>query len=315
MGSGKRSSAVGMGGPWVPITMMIGAACSYGVISTVLKLAYRHGFLTVEVTSAQYDIACVMVWLVAACWRSNKTVRGRQLPLLACIGLLGAGTSYAYYFALTRLPASLAIVLLFQFTWMVPVMDMIVHRHWLRRRQTAGVVLILVGTVLAVGLGRHGSSGFSLWGVMLGLASGLCYGLQLFLAGYMDDESSPALQSALMVTTSAIVATAVSWPKWIWNGRLWHGLWLWGGLAALFAQVIPMLLIAMSIPRIGGRMAGVFGAAELPTAVVFAAVLLGERVTAEQWAGSAIILLGIVVSEWLDFKPKNGLNREVTENE
>lgn len=283
---------------WLSITWMLAAACSYGVVSTILKLAYHHGLHTRMLTASQYDIACVLLWAIAGLWPKGGRIRKRQWVLLAAIGVCGAGTSFSYYFALTVLPASLGIVLLFQFTWMVPLMDLMVHRRWPTPARWLGLAFIVAGTFLAVGLG--GSGGLRqvpLWGILCGVLSGLCYGLQLFLSGYLDEDSSPALRSALLITFAAIFADCVAPPTWLFDLRIWHSLWLWALLAALFAQVIPMLLMSIAIPRIGGRMAGVLGAVELPAAVILAWLLLHERVAAEQWFGTLLILGGMSISE------------------
>lgn len=277
--------------------MMILAACSYGALSTVLKLSYAHGQGVRDMTAAQYDIAFVILWAMSL-GRIRRTRFGRnQFLILAGVGLCGTGSTFAYYYSLTVLPASLAIVLLFQFTWMVPVIDMVVRKKGLDAVKWIGLCLILVGTVLAVGVGREAWSHFSLWGYVCGFLAGLGYAIQLYLTEYLSPQTSPVVRSAIIITIAAIATAFIAPPTWILNATRLPGLLFWGLLAALLGQVIPMILISVSIPRIGGRMASVLGAAELPTAVIFAWIVLREAVATLQWAGVLLILAGMMVSE------------------
>ncbi len=277
--------------------MMILAACSYGALSTVLKLSYAHGQDVRDMTAAQYDIAFVILWIMSLA-RLRRTRFGRsQFLILAAVGLCGTGSTFAYYYSLTALPASLAIVLLFQFTWMVPVIDMAVRRKWLGVPKWVGLALILGGTLLAVGVGREAWGHFALWGYVCGLLAGLGYAVQLYLTEYLSAESSPIVRSAVIITIASIATAFIAPPTYVFKAAFLPGLLLWGLVAALLGQVIPMVLISVSIPRIGGRMASVLGAAELPTAVIFAWIVLKEAVTALQWSGVVLILVGMIVSE------------------
>lgn len=305
--------------PWYAILMLI-AGSSYGIVSALMKSAYGQGFVVADLTNAQYLFALIALWPIALIWRKGRPVSARQWGLLALIGLAGAGTSYTYYVSLTRLSASLAIVLLFQFAWIVLLMDAVVTRRMPAVEKLLGIVLIVIGTILAVGLlgtvgihsathpGHPGTFGLldsaPLWAILLGLSSAVFYSLTLYLSAYVDMHSSPVLRSAITLTVSGLAMAAVFSPVHFYTVSLWHGLWFWGILVAVFSQILPMLLMYISIPRIGGRMAGVLGSIELPVAVLVAHLVLSEPVTMARWLGVALILAGIVVSEWRVIRPK-----------
>jgi drug/metabolite transporter (DMT)-like permease len=283
--------------PWFALLVLL-AGSSFGLVSTVMKFAYRYGFTVQDVTDGQYLIAAVLLWGITLVWPRGKRVTNQQWLLLGALGLAGAGTSYAYYRALTLLPASLAIVLLFQFSWIVLLMDILVTRRLPSLQKWLGVVMITVGTILAVGLLQGGLGSFPLWAVGLGVLSALFYSCTLYLSAYVKTESSPALRSAITVTVSTIAICCIFPPSSSMVHALPRGLWVWGLLAALFSQVIPNLLMLIAIPRTGGRMAGVLGSIELPVAVLVAHVMLNEVISLAQWIGVILILAGIFVSEW-----------------
>ncbi|WP_188882657.1 EamA family transporter [Alicyclobacillus cellulosilyticus] len=229
--------------------------------------------------------------------------RGRGWMVLGVLGLSGAECTYTYYTAVQFLPASFAIVLSFQFSWMVLVIDALVRRYWPRRDQWLGAAAICAGTVLAAGLLEHpgvwhGPGMWPLGAVLLGLASALGYAVNLYVAGYADATVPPALRTAVVITCSTLITFLLIHPGVHFADRLGQGLWMWGLIMALTSQVIPTWLLLTAVPNIGGRMAGVLGAIELPVAVAAAHALVGEPVSAGRWMGVVLILAGIVVSEW-----------------
>jgi drug/metabolite transporter (DMT)-like permease len=292
---------------WYAFLVLL-AGCSYGIVSPLIKLAYQHGFNTMQVTNAQYGFAAVMLWIGALFWRKGGPIPKRQWGLLIALALAGAGTSIFYYESLNQLPASLGIVLLFQFSWMVMMMDIIVTRRWPSLTKWLGILFIFIGTLLAVGLFESSWQNISFGAVAFGLLSAVCYALTLYLSGYVDTSTSPAMRSAVVVTISAVAVMLVFHPTYLVSGAIGRGLWFWGLLVALFSQVFPMMLMLIAIPKTGGRMAGVLGSIELPVSVTASHLILAESVNWEQWIGVGLILAGIVVSELL------GLRRQVLES-
>ncbi|MCL6454151.1 MAG: EamA family transporter [Alicyclobacillus sp.] len=328
------------------LLVLLAGAC-YGLISPILKIAYAHGFSAAEATDAQYLIGTAGLWLLVpmghrltgvrllrrARARQSRSAAGmrsptgsnpasvggrtqsqptrprgwRQWSLLTLIGLAGAGTSYTYYNALRYLPASLAIVLLFQFTWMVVVMDILVTRRWPGLQRTVGTAVIVLGTFLAVGVFGQSLHGFPAWTLLFGLLAALCYALTLYLSAFVDPATSPYIRSASMVSIGTAAILCAFPPVFLFQRALWHvhtalELLLWGFLMALLSQILPPILMMVAIPKTGGRMAGVLGSIELPVAVVSAWLILGEHVAPLRWLGVALILAGIVCSEW----PRSG---------
>ncbi|WP_431308653.1 EamA family transporter [Alicyclobacillus fastidiosus] len=123
---------------------------------------------------------------------AGARIRGKQWWLILGIGLANAAVSYCYYQALTVLPASFGIILLFQFAWMTVVMDIIVKRKWPSATKWVGLAIIFLGTGLAVGMKRGEWQHMPLWAVGLGLLSALSYAINLYLSEYNDPAVSPS---------------------------------------------------------------------------------------------------------------------------
>lgn len=279
------------------ICVLLGGSC-YGLISPFVKMAYGAGFSAADVTSSQYVWAMVMLIVIALFQvRHVRRIGKRDWWMLAILGVLSTGTSIFYYLSLTYLPASLAIVLLFQFTWVVMLIDYLVTKQKPTPGKWSALVLILFGTVFAVDLLHSQWSNISAVGLLLGLLSSVTYGGFLYLTGYVKSDASPFVKSAVIAVVSTLTVFFVFPPKFLWNGTLPQGLWVWAMIIGTLGQVAPPVFFNIGIPRIGGSLAAVLGAIELPVAVVAAFLILGEQVAGVQWLGIALILGGIVVSE------------------
>ncbi|WAH36643.1 EamA family transporter [Alicyclobacillus dauci] len=279
--------------------MMLVAGASYGFVSPLLRLSYAHGLSVQAMTDIQYVLAFVVLWIIALFRHKGASIRRSQWLLIVVIGICNAAVSYCYYRALTVLPASLGIILLFQFAWMTVVIDIIVKRRWPSLFKWIGLIVILIGTALAVGLKMSDWHHMPLWAVGLGLLSALAYALNLYLSEYNDPAVSPQVRSALVVTVATLLMF-IPFPP----GDMFHAMvtrpaavFYWGGWVAFLSQILPTMLILISIPRIGGRMAGVLGTIELPTAVFGAWVIDQEAIAWSRWSGVILILFGIVISE------------------
>jgi len=282
---------------WAIVLVLIGGA-SYGLISPVVKMAYEAGFSAGAVTSSQY-VAATLVLLVIALFRLRdlRKLQAKDYGLLVGLGVLSTGTSVFYYLSLSYLPASLAIVLLFQFTWVVMVIDFLMTRRVPTLPKWIALGFILLGTVLAVNLLATDWNQVEPIGLILGFLSSITYGSFLYFLSRVRTDVSPWLNSTVIAIASTVAVLFVFPPTFLTDGSLGAGLWYWALAIGALGQVIPPVCFNIGIPKVGGTLAGVLGAVELPVAVVAAFILLNEAVTGAQWVGIVLILLGIVVSE------------------
>ncbi|GMA57736.1 threonine/homoserine efflux transporter RhtA [Alicyclobacillus sacchari] len=278
---------------------MLLAASAYGLVSPILRLAYGAGLSAAATTDGQYAVAAVVLWVFALFCHKGKRINRIQWLLIVAIGLMNAVFSYAYYRALTVLPASLGVVFMFQFVWMTMFIDIAVKRRLPGLWKWIGLVLILLGTYFAVGVSVGAWRAMPMWAVGLGLVSAFAYAVSLYLSGYNDPAVAPQLRAALVITVAWIAVSFPFPPSMLWHSFRLHPLptLYWGFWIALLSQILPTLLSLIAIPHIGGRMAGVLGTMELPVAVFGAWLINGDVVGPVRWLGVTMILAGIVVSE------------------
>jgi drug/metabolite transporter (DMT)-like permease len=272
-------------------------ACSYGILSTIVKLAYGKGFHVGEVTGSQMFFGFLLTWFPALFFLRNKPTLSQWLTLLG-VGLIVGSTGVLYYNSLQYIPASIAIVLLFQFTWMGVLLEAILTRKRPDAATLVSLLLLFVGTAMAGGVWQSDLQQFDLVGVMFGLLSAVTYTLFIFFSGKTATAINPWLRSAIMTTGAVFLTWILYPPEFFTNGSLANGLWLYGFLLALFGVLVPTLFFNFGVPHIGPGMATILGAAELPMAVFSSHVVLQEPVSLVQWIGVVTILAGIALPEW-----------------
>jgi drug/metabolite transporter (DMT)-like permease len=274
------------------------AAACYGLLSPLVKMAYADGLHPADLTAAQAVVGALGIWIVClAATRKVPKLPARTVLALCGCGALGGLTGVFYFTSLQDLPASFAILLLFQFTWMGMVLEWRNTRRPPARNQLWALALILAGTVFAAGQTDSLPSTISIFGVAMGLLSAICYTGFIHLSGHIAVNVSPWWRSAWISTGSVAVTLIVFPPRFLWNGTWQNGLGEWAGWIALFGTILPSVLFTAGVSRIGTGLAATLGSIELPVAVSLSAWWLAEPVTAAQWMGVLLILVGILVAE------------------
>lgn len=266
--------------------------CSYGVVSTFVKIAYNQGFTVNDVTGSQYFFGAVMLWAATFIMRKWRPLSIKQWLTLLASGIPMGATGIFYNHSLQYVNASLAIILLLQFTWMGIVLQYLFDRKKPTKQNIIATVIILIGSVLASNL-LMDTITLSWAGIGWGLLSGLSFATFIYVSGKSGIPVHPIEKSAIMCTGGAILVFIFLPPAFLINGSLTEGLLPFSLYFAFFGSLLPPLLFNIGMPQVGSGLGNILSASELPTAVFMSTIVLKEPVTLYQWMGVIIILIGI----------------------
>jgi drug/metabolite transporter (DMT)-like permease len=275
-----------------PLLVII-AASSYGVVSTIIKLAMHSGFSVSEAVTSQFFMGfCIAVSIFILTNRAKFSLKGVNILIIA--GVLTGLTNILYGRSLNYLPASLAVVLLFQFTWIGMLISCLSKRQLPSRVDFISLVILVSGTIPAAGLIDVDISQIPFQGWLWGLAAALSYSLFLFVNDRVTTNMNTTNRLVLVSFFAFMISAVFQSPEIIWNGTLFNeGLWIYGLALGLFGLIIPVFLFTIAVPKVGLGMTSILSAIELPIAVMVSVILLSETVTTMQIAGIVIILLGM----------------------
>lgn len=283
---------------WMAIVLVLIGSASYGMLSPFVKMAYDKGWNDIQVSASQVTMGTLLLWVLLLvtpkAWSNPFKAPWIRLALIGVFGL--ALTTFFYNNSLSRVEASLAIILLFQFTWMTIVLECIWDRKRPTRYQLGAVVLVMAGTFLTVNLTGESFRTLDGIGIVCGLLSGLTYSLFLFFTGRVKTTLHPVMKSVVMLTAALPVIYIIYPPSQVFQSDV-GPLLLWGLLLGLLGQALPAVAFNIGIPRIGSTLAAMLASMELPVAITAAFLILREPVGWLQWAGMFLILIGIFVSE------------------
>ena len=290
---------------WMYPLMIVFAASCYGILSTIIKLAILDGFTASEAVTSQYFTGFVLAALIYILVnRSIPKFSGGITLLLA--GLFTATTGTVYGQAVTYMPASIAVVMLFQFTWIGMLIDCIASRRLPKRIEVISLILLFGGTIFAAGVIGADISGIPWQGWAWGMASAVSFSLFVFI----NQKQVKGMDTATrLLFTSFFAAVAIFFfqsPEIVWNGMLFgSGLWIYGLILGVFGIVIPIYLFSIAVPKVGTATASILSAMELPVAVTVSVLLLNEPLSVLQVVGIIIILIGMILPTYIQRRKRN----------
>jgi drug/metabolite transporter (DMT)-like permease len=276
---------------WKYSMLVFLGGCSYGVVSTFVKLAYRNGFTAAEVTGSQYFFGAAMLWLVAIFVPQIK-LTAKQWAMLLISGVPMGLTGIFYNQCLAYSNASFAIILLLQFIWMNLGLQYFVDNNIPNRKNVIAIIVIFWGSALASDVFKSAIT-LSWPGIAWGLLAALSFATFIYVSGRTSIPIHPIYKSVIMTSGAAIVVFVLMPPVLLFKGVLTNGLIEYGMLTGLFGSVIPPVLFNIGMPKVRS-LGNILSASELPMAVFMSTLVLRETVNASQWVGVLLILVGIV---------------------
>ncbi|WP_199925722.1 EamA family transporter [Paenibacillus bouchesdurhonensis] len=282
-------------------------ACSYGTLSTVVKLGLADGFTIQQVLGGQYLFGWGFLLILMLLF-SRVRIGWRHIKHLMLAGIPMISTSILYGHAVEQLPASLAVLLLFQFTWIGVILEAVMQRKFPSKVKLISLAVLIIGTLLAGGVLENTSGGWTLSGVIFGLLSAVSFALYIYLSGNIATEV-PVLSRTFVMVSSAFVLSIIAFtPSILFDGSIANGLWKYGIPLGLLGIIIPVIFFAIAIPKVGPGLGTILGAAELPAAVIVSVIVLHEHVSPLQWFGIVVVLVGIAIPQMASFRSKSHLH-------
>jgi drug/metabolite transporter (DMT)-like permease len=269
-------------------------ACSYGILSTVIKLAYQGGYYTSEVIGSQYFFGWMLI-LITTIFNRRKHISWKDRFSLMLVGISTLITGSFYALSLHTIPASIAVVLLFQFTWIGVLLEAAADKKWPSKLKSIAVVLLMGGTLLAGGF-FYTELNLDPRGLLFGLLSAVSFAFFIFASGKVATNVPSIIRSFYMISGALLCGLFFFTPQIVITG-LSDGLWIYGFFLGFFGVFLPVLCFSIGAPKIGTGLSTILGAAELPMAIVMSVLVLKELVTFLQWIGVLIILLGIFLPQ------------------
>lgn len=292
----------------VGVLLCLLSAAGFSTSALLGRIALDAGASVLTILALRYAGATAIFGGLV--WASGQPLPPRS-TLLGVLAL-GAGVlslqAALFYAALTRIDAALATLLLYACPAMVAVVSIALGREPPSARRavavlvaTVGVGLVVAGDVVAGdalagdaaagGLGRRADPR----GVGLALASAGGYAGYLLIS-HRVVGGTPALVVSALVSAGA---AASLWTVGLLAGAVGLGVAPagWGAILGtiLLSTVLAISTLQAGVARVGPTAASVLSTAEVPLAVTWALLLLGERLQPVQLLGGVLIVAAVLL--------------------
>jgi len=240
--------------------------------------------------------------------RHRALVRTRP-ALLGGFGLLAvAGVQACYFASISRIPVGVALLVEYVAPALVLGWVRFVQRRPVTRAAAVGVVLAVGGLACVVEVWSGLS--FDLVGLLLALGAACCQVGYFVLSDQGtdagDEAPDPLGVIACGLLVGALILTVVTRP-WTMDWSLLGGTADMNGTAVaaslllgwivLIATVVAYVTGVLSVRSLSPQVATVVACLEAVIATVLAWVLLGEHLSAPQFVGGALVLVGAFIAQ------------------
>jgi len=229
----------------------------------------------------------------------------RRLPrhvVLTGLGLGAVGYSLQaglYFAAIDRLDVSLVSLLLYTYPAFVTVAALMLGRATPSLRTAVALAVASAGLVLV--LLAAGTGAFDLPGALLALGASVTYTTYILISDRIVGAIDPFALAALVLTGATASFAVAGLATGSLDLALGADAWLWLVLIALVSTVVAVSAFFAGLRRVGPSEAAILSTFEPVVTVALAYVVLGERLTAAQLAGGALVLGAVVL---LQLRPR-----------
>lgn len=277
--------------------VLLGAGC-FGFTPVFAKMGFSHGYSLGQINVVQMAISFLFLWSLTLLKRAGfKGLSKKNIIPIMITGCFVGLTSIFYYGAMQYLPASLAIILMFQFIWIGILFEWVFSKIKPAPITIFAIVLILIGVFFASNILNGDLQGLPIKGFVMGILSAFTYAAFIFFSGKVAVDVHPLTRTSIMVTGSMILVFIIFMKDVPTVLPLEGNLVMSAVGVSLFGAVMPPLFFAVGAPLVSGGLANILTSVELPVAILSASIILSETVTAVQWLGIMLILMAIVLNE------------------
>ena len=290
------------------IYIIIASSC-YAMIGIFGKLVLNAGFSAFEVLFYQYVIMTVFLggWILIKS-PGDLRVSKKMLIYLMIQGAVGTtGTSVFYYMAIEKINVGMASMLLFTYPIFVNLFFIFTGIRKINLGSKIALASAFVGSCLVLNIFTTGTSGISLTGIVLGILSSICYAFFNVFADLKLNTLKPITISFYTSVVTLIIGGVMA-PGALLHFAVVTGLESGSGptpllmamlgylaMLALICGVLPTILMYEGIARIGADKASILSSSELPLTVLFAYLVLGEKMVLIQIIGIILIVAALLM--------------------
>ena len=280
---------------------------------SALLLFGLNGIVASQIAMGSYEIVflrtmigsvLLIILFVLGKGRFHLREHKRDFLFILLSGIAMGASWMFLYEAYQQIGVSLASLLYYCGPVIVMVLSPLIFKEKLTLPKVIGFLIVLTGIFLVNG---QSSGGGNAWGLFCGAMSAVMYFFMVTLN--KQSRQITGMENAVIQLTVSFLAVAVFVGfKQAFVLHIPDGAWLWILILGIVNTGIGCYLYFSPLSQLPVQTVAICGYLEPLSAVVFAAILLNERMTIIQIIGAACIIGGAMVGELIKSRQANVQN-------
>ncbi|MCW2976460.1 MAG: hypothetical protein JWM06_1741 [Actinomycetia bacterium] len=279
--------------------MLLGAVLLWALNVTVSKYMLQHGWQPLAYGTIRYFAAIALFWAFTYYRERSFRIARSDLKLVLLAAAMIFVNQICFVYSLQIGQASTLSLLFGTTPIFVALLGLALRHGRLQRSFWAGAAITFAG-VLLVGLGTGGKVAGDYRGILLALATALTWACYTIAIAPLMRRYSPYRISALVLGIGWIPLALVSVPQvsaqeFSFGWKVWLGL----GYAVVGPLFLTNILWFTAVDIVGAPRASLFNNLQPFFGVLFAILLLSEKLRPLEIAGGVLIFAGIALERIL----------------
>ena len=278
--------------------LIILAGCFWGSMGIFVRKLGEEGFDSIQIVSIRVTLAALFFSLILFLKdRSGFKISLRDIPLFLGLGF-GSVLFFTvcYFAAINMMSLSTAAILLYTSPIWIMLMSVLFFHEKLTGRKLLALAAAFGGCVLISGIS---GGGITLTGLLVGLGSGIGYGLYSILGTIALKRYSPYTVTAYTFLFAAAGSLIICRPgemlgSFAASDHL-AGLILFCFLTAFVTAVVPFLAYTLGLETVEASKAGILATIEPMVATLFGVLIFKEPLTFFSCLGILMILSSVII--------------------
>ena len=286
--------AASLGLQVIGVVLALASAVAFAMVPTFAKLAYAGGSNTLTVITARSILAVALIWLVMISLRQPMHIDRKPMLISLSAGIFYAIMAYGSLGSLAFIPVNTAILILFTHPILVGLVTAYLGEEAISLKVLVALVVAFTGLGLAIGFSLES---LNLSGIALAALSAIAIVFVIVGNARAMKQASGIVVVFYMMGSAAVTQCILFLIFGTYTPPVTALGWLgFGGVA--IASTAANLAFFGAVPILGAVRATMITNIEPLLAIVFAVLILGERISILQGVGIAMVLTAIAAVEF-----------------
>ncbi len=285
---------------WAGGALCAASAAGFGTLAILAKLAFAADLEMWTILAWRFaGGAAALSGLLALSRRRSLFPDTRRVLTWLTLGGVGYAVQATLFFSgVQRIPASVAVVLLYLYPVLVALLAWAVEHRPPLRREWLAMMLAMGGVALTVGLlspSDRPQEPLDPVGIAFALGSAGWYSGYILVSERALRGSDPWVATGWILLGASVTFCVIAIPQGLWPNALTARPALILGAMIVFSTILPIGTFLAGMKRVGSTAASLISTLEPVFTVALAWLVLGEGLSPGQAAGAALVLTAVIL--------------------